>query len=448
MAPALSRRARGTGAPDSLARLSRAWRVTLRYNGAMLTPGDGALITADTTLTPGVHYLPRGLTIAADGVTLDGGGALIVGAGEGHGVTIRGHGSVTIRNLRLHGYTHGIVAEGCAGLRITGCQARATAELAPNTVFLDIWRPAGQAYGGGILLIDVHDSLVAGNDLQHQQNGLLSYGCARLTIRDNVANHCSGFGFHLFATSDSLLQANYADFCCRYQPRGDGHGHLGADAAGFLIAHGACRNRFVGNYARMGGDGFFLAGLRPDWVHVPCDDNLFEGNDGSYSPNIAFEATFSRGNIFRRNRANGCNYGFWLGFSSASVVEENEVRASRRAGVAVENGVGCAVRANEFAEGAYGVLLWSRYVAPFAMALPANDTSRDWLIEANRFIRNGVAVRIAANQDHGVRPLSALVPRCPRPTGHTLRANRFHDNRLDIELLDADDPTLDANQFD
>lgn len=414
----------------------------------MIAPTDGMRITEDTRLAPGVYHLPRGITVAADGVTLDGGGALLVGAGDGRAVTVRGHGGVTVRGLRISGYAHGIYAEDCAGLTVARCEVRATAEEPANTLFLDIWRPAERPYGGGVMLVRVRDSLIAENDLQHQQSGLLSYGCARLTVRDNLANHCSGFGLHFFATCDSLVERNCADFCCRYEPRGGGRGHLGADAAGFLIAHGSCRNVFRENLARMGGDGFFLAGLRPDWVHVPCDDNLFEGNDGSHSPNIAFEATFSRGNVFRRNRANACGYGFWLGFSSENTVEGNEVRHSRAAGVAVENGVGCVVRDNELAEGAYGVLLWSKYVAAFAGAVPANDTSRGWLIEGNRFTRNGVAVRVAADQDHGVRPLPPTVPRCPRPHSHTLRANRFRDNRLDIELIDAEEPTLDGNRFE
>lgn len=414
----------------------------------MLAPTDGMAIAADTTLAPGVHYLPAGLVVAADGITIDGRGATLVGAGVGRGISVSGRGGVTLKNLRLHNYEHGIVAEDCAGLTIAQCVVRATAELAPNSAFLDIWRPVARAYGGGVLLHRVSDALIVANDLQHQQSGLLCYSCARLSVRDNCANHCSGFGFHLFDTSDCTFSANYADYCCRYEPRGQGQGHLGADAAGFLIAHGSCRNTFRGNYARLGGDGFFLAGLRPDWVPVPCDDNLFEDNDASHSPNIAFEATFSRGNIFRANRADACNYGFWLGFSRDNLVEGNQVRASRRAGVAVENGVGCTVRANSFADGAYGVLLWSKYVAPFATAVPANDTSRDWLIEANRFDTNGVAVRIAADQDHGVRPLAALTPRCPRPRDHVLRANSFRNNRIDIELIDAEDPLLEANSFE
>lgn len=410
------------------------------------TPTDGLIIDADTTLAPGVYHLPRGITIAADGVTLDGAGALLVGAGRaGSGVAVRGRRGVTITNLRLAGYYHGIAAEDCADLTIAGCAVRDTAEEPANTLFLDIWRPAESAYGGGIWLHRVADSQILGNDLQHQQSGLLCYSCARLAVRENLANHCSGFGFHFFATSDCRVEANYADFCCRYEPRGPERGHLGADAAGFLIAHGSCRNSFLGNRARMGGDGFFLAGLRPDWAHVPCDDNLFEGNDGSYSPNIAFEATFSRGNIYRNNQAVGCNYGFWLGFSAENQIVGNTISANRRAGIAVENGYGFAVRENEIAENAYGVLLWSKYVAPFAEALPANDTSRDWLIEANRFRANRVAFRLAADQDHGVRPMPAAAPRCPPPHHHALRRNQFHANQQDLDLLGCDPPDLIDN---
>jgi len=410
-----------------------------------LTPTDGMRITADAVLAPGVHYLPRGLTIAAPGVTLDGNGAMLVGAGRGRGVTVAGHDGVRIKNLRLLAYDHGIYAEDCAGLTIANCSSRASAEEPANSVFLDIWRPAAQAYGAGVMLTGVREALISACDLQHQQNGLLCYGCLRLTVRDTIANHCSGAGFHLYATSDSLFENNYADFCCRYQPRGPGQGHLGADAAGFLIVHGSCRNRFRRNMARMGGDGFFLAGLRPDWTPVPCDDNLFEENDGSFSPNIAFEATFSRGNIFRRNRADGCNYGFWLGFSRDNLLEQNHIHHNRQAGVAVENGFGFVTRDNDLAWNTHGLLLWSRFVAAFALAYPENDTSRDWLIEANRFTGNRVAVRIAADQDHGARPLPPLTPRCPRPRNHTLRANIFRDNLLDLELIDAEEPRLEDN---
>ncbi|MCU0493517.1 MAG: right-handed parallel beta-helix repeat-containing protein [Chloroflexaceae bacterium] len=414
----------------------------------MITPTDGLVITQNTTLAPGVYLLPQGLTIGADGVTLDGNGALLVGAGrQGRGLTLEGRRGVSVRNLRLMEYEHGIVARNCERLSISQCHVTATAEVPPNTIFLDIWLPAERAYGGGVLLHNVRQSRVEENDLGHQMNGLLCYDCTKLTVRRNQANYCSGFGFHFFNSSDCLVEENGADYCCRYYRRDAQSQHLGADAAAFLIAHGSCRNVFRRNMARLGGDGFFLAGLRPDWVHVPCNDNLFEENDGSYSPNIAFEATFSSGNTYRRNLANYCSYGFWLGFSAENVLEANDMRHNHKAGIAVENGYGMRVRHNRFESNSYGVLLWSKHVAAFAGAVPQNDTSRDWLIEENEFRRNEVAVRIAADQDHGVRPLPIATPRCPRPHGHRLRRNSFVDNRVGVETIDADDTMLEDNQM-
>ena len=93
--------------------------------------------------------------------------------------------------------------------------------------------------------------------------GLLTHHCRDLLVNDNTACYCSGFGFHLYGTSYSVFEDNTADFCCRYEPRGPRAGHMGADAAGFLLVHSACWNVFRRNSARMSGDGFFLAGLTP-----------------------------------------------------------------------------------------------------------------------------------------------------------------------------------------
>lgn len=414
----------------------------------MVVPTDGIVITEDTVFEPGIYYLPSGITIAGDGVTLDGNGALLIGKDRtGIGVRVEGRQGVTIKNLRIREYYHGIHAADCKGLTITNCQITSTAEIGPNTIFLDIWLPAEKAYGGGILLYRVQESLIEGNDLQHQMNGLLAYSCRYLTVRHNVANYCSGFGFHLHDTSDSLYEHNYADFCCRYEPRGERYGHMGADATGFLIVYRSCRNTFRRNFARLGGDGFFLAGMTPQMEPVGCDDNLFEENDGSYSPNIAFEATFSRGNVYRNNFANYCNYGFWLGFSREFVIEDNRMLHNRQAGIAVENGVGFTVRRNTFQACGHGILLWSKYVREFAQSAPENDTSRDWLIEENVFTRCGKGVRIAANQDHGIRNLEIGEdePTAPRPHSHTIRKNEFQENRVGIELVNADRTVIVEN---
>ncbi|MGE5221594.1 MAG: right-handed parallel beta-helix repeat-containing protein [Omnitrophica WOR_2 bacterium] len=419
----------------------------------MLVPHDGMSITQDAVFQPGVYYLPGGMTIDADGITLDGNGALLIGNNRtGSGVRVAGHKSVTIKNLRLQEYYHGIDCRSCQDLRVLDCRVTSTAEVPANTIFQDIWLPLEKAYGGGILLENVEDSQVTGNDLQHQMVGLLTYRCRRLTVNSNNASFCSGWGFHLFDTSDSLYENNCADYCCRYEPRGERKGHMGADAAGFLILYSSCRNIFRRNLARLGGDGFFLGGLSPKYEKVPCNDNLFEENDGSYSPNIAFEATFSGGNIYRNNFANHCNYGFWLGFSRDGLIENNQVKYSAQAGIAVENGFNFQVRENTFEDSGHGILLWSKHIPEFTPYLPENDTSHDWAIENNLFTRNNKAIRIAANQDHGIRPYQVPQGQDPaawlRPHDHRIQSNLIKDNRIGIEALHNERLILADNRFE
>lgn len=413
-----------------------------------IVPTDGLVITEDARFRPGVYLLPRGVSIAADGVTVDGNGAVLVGVdGKGQGITIHGQTGVTVRHVRLRDYYHGVYARQCRDLTIEACQISGTSEIPANTIFLDIWRAAEEAYGGGLLLWRVTDSLVQDNDLQHQMNGLLSYDCRNLTVRNNLSNYCSGFGFHLYQTCDSLFADNFADFCCRFQPRSNGAGHMGADSAGFVIVYSSCGNVFRGNSSRLSGDGFFLAGMAPESVHVGCDENLFEANDGSYSPNIAFEATFSRANIFRDNRANFCNYGFWLGFSRDNLLEKNQIWRNRQAGIAVENGHGMTVQRNDIRANGHGILLWSKYVEAFASSVPGNDTSRDWMIAHNQFVENDKGIRIAADQDHGVRPIPLERATTPRPRNHKIIGNIFQRGRIGIELLGVDDTMLSDNRF-
>ncbi len=419
-------------------------------NNRPIVPKNGMAITENTRLIPGVYVLPDGIRIDRDGVHLDARGAVLIGADRtGVGLTLSGRSSVVIENLRLSDYYHGIHARGCKALEVRNCAVTSTAEVPPNTVFLDIWLGPEEAYGGGIILWDCEDCLIEDNDLQHQQSGLLTYTCQKLKVLRNQANYNSGFGIHLFQTCDTLLEGNSADYCCRFEPREGGlhSGHMGADATGFLAVHGSCRNLFRRNTARLGGDGFFLAGLSPDGNKVGCNDNLFEENDASLSPNIAFEATFSKGNIFRNNYADRCNYGFWLGFSWDTTIENNRVIMNRQAGIAVENGHGYSIRGNSFQANGHGVLLWTKRVEQFAELFPESLTSYDWNIEENKFTRNGTGIRIAADQDHGIRSMSQEVCGHPdtRPRDHLIRKNDIQDNRIGIELFRTDGTIIERN---
>jgi parallel beta-helix repeat protein len=408
---------------------------------------NGLRINKDTQLEPQVYVLPEGITIDSDHVTLDGRGATIMESDKtGQGIKISGRKNVIIKNLRLMNYYHGISIKKSTGIEICNCTITSTSEIQSNTLFLDIWKSAVDAYGGAIFLEQVTDSKIHDNDLQHQMNGLLSYQCKGLEVANNVANYCSGFGFHLFETSDSTYTNNYADYCCRYY-LSSGGSHLGADAAGFLIIFKSCNNVFRKNYARLGGDGFFLAGLTPSGIDVGCNNNLFQENDASYSPNNAFEGVFSKGNTYRGNKANHSNYGFWLGFSSDCILKDNQIYNNRQAGIAVENGIHFEVLDNDIQNNTHGILIWTR-LYDFLKTVPdMNVTSRDWLIERNRLIQNKKAIRIAANQNHGVRGLDREQSSIP-PQNHVIQNNEIRGNVIGIELEKVNDTRMNENLLD
>ena len=406
---------------------------------------DELKINKDTQLDPKLYVFPDGITIDSDNVTLDGNGATIMGIDKtaSKGLKVSGRKNIIIKNLRVINYYHGISIQKSTGIEISDCTITLTTEIQSNTLFLDIWKPATDAYGGAIFLEGVTDANIHDNDLQHQMNGILSYQCKRLNVTNNLASYCSGFGFHLFETCDSTYANNYADFCCRYYLSSSGS-HVGADAAGFLIVYKSCNNVFRKNYARLGGDGFFLAGLTPDGIDVGCNNNLFEENDASYSPNNAFEGVFSKGNVYQGNKANHSNYGFWLGFSSDCVIKDNQIYNNRQAGIAVENGVRFEVLDNDIQNNAHGILLWTR-LYDFLKKLPnINVTSSDWLLERNKLIRNKKAIRIAANQDHGVRPLNGEKSMIP-PNNHRIQNNEIRENMIGIELERVKETRMDKN---
>ncbi|MGI8924981.1 MAG: NosD domain-containing protein [Fimbriimonadales bacterium] len=402
-------------------------------------------ISESVRLEPGVYVLPHGIEVVADGIRIEAADVTLIGQKQDLiGITVRSRQGVAVHGISIRNYFQGIHISNSTGIELIGAVIEGTHEAKPNTEFLNIWQPPEQSPGGAICLIDCEDCRVEGNSFQHQMNGILTFRCVRLSVVGNQCSYNSGWGIHLCETVDSLFEANSCDYCCRFEPREGGphFGHMGADAAGFLVVKGSSRNKFIGNTARMGGDGFFLAGLLPDGTPCGCNDNLFEGNDASLSPNIGFESTFCECNTFRNNIADRCNYGFWCGYSKDFRIEKNRMLFNGQAGIAVENGVGFHVLDNQFQSNGHGILLWSSYSEDFRVAFPDRDTSREWSIENNSFLSNGKAIRIAADQDHGIRPGKVGAQ---RPHHHSITNNCIQNNRVGIELVDSDHSKIEGN---
>lgn len=433
----------------------------------LTTPEDGMKITRDTKFAPGVYYLPNGIEIGADGITLDGNGALLVGAASlapfgsaqgkplsqrSRGVRVNQKLSVTLRNLNVERFYHGIWVNASANIRVLNCQVTRTHEIAGQDTFLDVWLDRTEAYGGGIFFSGIKDSFIEGNDVQHQQNGIMLYGCNNVEIVRNNASFNSGYGILLYESSQNTVDHNIADYCSRMyhssnwdvvKDVAEFKYHNGGDAAGLVMMSSSSLNTITNNKLRGGGDGVFLGGFHKDQIKVPCNDNVFENNDGSWSPNIAFEATFSERNIFRNNRADKCKYGFWLGYSSHTTVENNSIKDNWIAGVAIEHGHHNTIEGNTFERNREGVQLWvgaaSGTRPAFVDWFPESAESYETAIKGNTFTRHDIAV-------HG---WSAL-----REGGSGLRCHHFTvvenelaDNRVAIQFERVRESSIANNRI-
>lgn len=406
-----------------------------------IIPQDGMKIDRDTRLKRGVYYLPHGIEIVKDGVTLDGNGALLIGDGfAGRGIVVNQCSGVRIHHVQVERYYHGIWANASANLTIEHCHVTRTHEVAGPDVFLDIWLDRSQAYGGGIFLSGVIDSVLRDNDVQHQQNGIMLYGCDHVEVMRNNASFNSGAGLMLFESSHNQIHDNIADFCCRiynYRGREGETYHNGADAAALVMMCNSSHNVVRKNGLRSGGDGVFLGGFHKDQIKTPCNDNVFEHNDGSWSPNIAFEATFSERNVFRHNKADNCNYGFWLGYSSHSTIEDNSITGNRIAGVAIEQGHHNRIVRNTFARNRDGVQFWVSARPSFTHFYTECADSHETDISDNEFTRHDTAIRIWTERD------ATPAQRCHH---FHVSGNAIFDNRVAAKIERVRDSVIQRNR--
>jgi parallel beta-helix repeat protein len=273
------------------------------------------VITRDTVLDKNA-LLNHGIVIEADGVTLDGNGATLVGPGKpgdlktftGVGVQARGCSNVTIRNLKVKGFESALLAQDGAGWLIEGCD------------FSDNFHDPEFGWGerkpmGGMVLKHISKSVLRNNKANRVWDGLSLIESDDNEVAGNDLSHCSDVCLKMWIACRNVVSDNNLSYGLRIKP-GEVHAR---DSTSVLIESGSNDNRFYRNDITHGGDGVFIRVLN-GWVST---GNLFVENDCSYANNNGFEA-WSPGNTYIRNKANHCSYGFWLGGSDQTVLTANE----------------------------------------------------------------------------------------------------------------------------
>ncbi len=330
---------------------------------------------------------------------------------RGIGVRIDGHHNVTLKNFHVHGFKNGLVATGAGGLVVDGGdfsdnyrqRLKSTPEaengadwLFPHNNDETKWR---DQYGGAICVESSTSVTIRSVRVRGGQNGILLDRVNDSAIYDNDCSFLSGWGLALWRSSRNRITRNAFDFCVRGHV--EGVYNRGQDSAGILAFEQCNDNVIAENSATHGGDCFFgFAGhdaigekwigrerdrLRKetgrqevdDLIKVPaelaasmsalgCNRNLLIGNDFSYAPAHGIEMTFSEGNQFIRNRlVENAICGVWGGYSSSTVITDNEFAGNggmayglERGAINMEHAADNLILRNRFVNNKCAVHLW------------------------------------------------------------------------------------------
>lgn len=304
-----------------------------------------------------------GTRVDLTGVTLESGDSV---PADYHGIGIAAEDvdRVSILGGTIRGYRFGIRIIRGSGHRITasdvsGSRAQtlfSTPAAYDERDWIDIFHPdSAELYGAGVYLRDTDKAEIRNITSTSAQNGIMLRDATGTFIADNDVSSNSGWGISLWHSSHSTIIRNAAHHNVRCE--GEQY-HRGCDSAGILLRERSDSNLVADNDLSYSGDGFFLSG-QPEQVR-PSIGNLVIRNDATGAFHNAFESTFSYGNQFSGNRADSADYGFWLGYSTANVVEDNTIIGTRSAGIAIEHGQDNVIARNIIVGGAIGIRLFAR----------------------------------------------------------------------------------------
>jgi parallel beta-helix repeat protein len=362
------------------------------------------------------------IIIRGSHIVLDLNGSTLDGAPAGSdpdqaaGIAIRveSGSDITIENGSIHGYRFNILARGTVHLTLKHLDLSRSWKprlysLVEHESLVD-WLSFHHnenrewlRFGAAAYLEGVRGGEVSRVTAEQGMNGLMLVRSDSLNIHGNTIRFNSGLGIGLYRSSDNLIVHNRLD----YNVRGYSNGFYwrGQDSANLLLFEQSRRNTVAYNSATHGGDGLFLwAGQSTmDTGKGGASDNLFYGNDFSFAPANAMEATFSS-NTFVGNRAEGSDYGFWGGYSWGTHVVGN-CFVGDRIGVAIEHGQENVISRNRFDRLVTGIRLWGDTIQPGDWGYPkGHDTeSRDTWIHENLFTRTRVGVSIADSREVDIR---------------------------------------------
>ncbi|MBA3259647.1 MAG: right-handed parallel beta-helix repeat-containing protein [Gemmatimonadales bacterium] len=329
----------------------------------------GTQVQGEVRICPGRYRIAdpseRGVIIAASsgtridltGVVLESGDSVparYVGVGV-VGVNVDG---VSILGGAVRGYRFGVRLQGGRGHRITGADLsgsraqalRSTLEAPDSSDRLDPARSdVFLGYGGGILLQRTIGASVTGVIARGAQNGIALADARESYLADNDVSGNSGWGIHLWRSSQNVLTRNQADHTLRCLASTD------CGAAAILLREGSDSNTIAGNDLTASSMGLLITGRAP--LTRASVGNLVYRNDASRALGSGFVGAYGWSITFLENRADSVVHGFRLDHLNGSTLRGNTAIGARGAAILAEHGRDNTIESNVLVDARVGIMI-------------------------------------------------------------------------------------------
>jgi large repetitive protein len=270
------------------------------YASKAVHVGCGQTITADTTLDSDLTKCSGpGITIGADGITLDLNGHTIEGKGKGSGVNnVAGHDGVTIENGSIRNFMESVAMVVASDNHLRGLSLsdnRHVGIYVQDSSAIQIEQSSVvDIRFAGIFLWRSHDVRVEGNSSSGNGAGLVAQASDHLAIEANAFQGNSYEGIALSQSSESHVAGNTVS--------DNGGAGIFLDAAN--------TNQVSGNFASHNGDGIGVI-----------------GNANTITDNQVADTSGCK---------QGCGYGISVEAGAGNLIAQNDVRRTLRDGIRID----------------------------------------------------------------------------------------------------------------
>ncbi|GAB4332127.1 MAG: hypothetical protein Kow00127_24000 [Bacteroidales bacterium] len=361
------------------------------YGQQYIDPEDNLQLTSHSwiILNPGTYQLhdegEDGILQInnCDSIIIDGAGVTLDGLDDsGYAIKISNSSYVEIKNFEsITNYYYAVYVTNSNHIYIHDNDF--SWNKVDSSGWISIWTNYDQALGGGALFYLSQNLSVNNNTMQYQNDGVALYHCDSANVTNNLFSWNTSFGIRMYFTDNSLIQNNVAAHINRPYTNP-------SDCAAILLIV-SNNNTVIDNDFTYSGDGIFLGQYQYSQI---VNNNYFAGNDCSWSPHNAIEATFADGNVFVNNQCNYSHYGFWLGYSFNTIVEGNEISGNQAAGIAIDRGYNNLILNNLISSNPVGIDLWEgEGIPPYQ-----NQSSEDYQILQNHVEGNLTGIRLSQTE--------------------------------------------------